>query len=50
MLHGEMTDYGHVTIIGVLLEQIISVFLGIYNLTRFVHIVQVYGFYVNFSY
>ncbi len=42
MLHGDMTDYGHVTITGVLLGQIIRVFLGIYYLTRFFHIVQVY--------
>ncbi len=29
MLHGDITDYGHVTIIGVLLGQIIRVFIGI---------------------
>ncbi len=49
MLHGDMTDYGHATIIGVLLGQIISVFIGIYYLTSIVHIVQVNWFYVNFS-
>ncbi len=42
MSHGDMTDYGHVTIIGVLLGQIIRVFIGIYYLTRIVHIVQEY--------
>ncbi len=42
MLHGDMTDYGHVTIVRVLLGQIIRVFLGIYYITSIVHIVQEY--------
>ncbi len=35
MLDGDMTDYGHATIIGVLLGKLIRVFLGIYYLTRY---------------
>ncbi len=46
MSYGDMTDYGHATIIGVLLKAYINIVIALKSI---VHIVHVYWLYMNFS-
>ncbi len=46
MSHGDMIDYGHATIIGVLSKAYTNIFIALIGI---VHIVNVYWLYMNFS-